>query len=124
MLKRRPAKGRFFVAVEPQRRKERRALVVTQAKAESSIIEGVAGHYEAEEIPFGIVYRWCPESLRIECECSKVLTLTRSLTTCGECGADHAPIVREELADNRCSEDEALHPWRYAGDREGLGLPC
>ncbi len=94
-----------------------------QATAEN-IIESVAGHYEAEEVAFGVVYRWYPGSLRMECGCGEMLTLTRSLTTCGECGADHTPIVREELADDMYSEDEALHPWRYAGDREGLGLPC
>ncbi len=92
-----------------------------QATAEN-ITESVAGHYEAEEITFGVVYRWYPGSLLMECGCSKVLALTRSLSTCSECGADHAPVVREELA-GQCSEDEALHPWRYAGEREGLGLP-
>jgi len=92
---------------------------------ESIVIESVAGHYEAEEIAFGVVYRWCPGSLLMVCSCGRVLGLTRSLSTCGECGADHAPVVREELASLLCSEeDEALHPWRYAGDREGLGLPC
>ena len=103
---------------------------MTQATAEniiekSVVLEIVAGHYEAEEIAFGVVYRWCPGSLLMVCGCGKVLGLTRSLSTCGECGADHAPVIREELAGLLCSEeDEALHPWRYAGDREGLGLPC
>jgi len=90
----------------------------------SIVIESVTGHYEAEEIAFGVVYKWCSGSLLMECGCSKVLGgLSPSLTTCGECGADHALVVREELADNMYSEDEALHPWRYTGDREGLGLP-
>jgi hypothetical protein len=93
----------------------------TEKNIESSVIESVAGHYEAEEIAFGVVYKWCSGSLLMECGCSKVLTLSRSLTTCGECDADHALVVREELADT-CSEDEALHPWRYVGNREGLGL--
>jgi hypothetical protein len=95
-----------------------------QAIAESSLVGSVAGHYEAEEIAFGVVYKWHSGSLLVQCGCSKMLTLTRSLTTCGECGADHTPFVREELADKMCSEDELLHPWRYVGDREGLGLSC
>jgi hypothetical protein len=95
-----------------------------QTIAESSLVESVAGHYEAEEIAFGVVYKWSSGSVRVQCGCSKMLTLTRYLTTWGECGADHTPLVQEELAGKMCSEDEALHPWRYAGDREGLGLPC
>ena len=91
---------------------------------ESIVIESIAGHYEAEEIAYGVVYRWFPGSLLMVCGCGKVLGLTCSMTICGECGADHAPVVREELAGLQRSEDEALHPWRYAGDREGLGLPC
>ncbi len=91
-----------------------------QATAEN-IIESVAGHYEAEEVAFGVVYRWYPGSLRMECGCGEMLTLTRSLTTCGECGADHTPIVREASADDMYSEDEALHPWRYARDQKMSG---
>jgi hypothetical protein len=45
------------------------------------------------------------------------------VSICSECGADHAAVVQEELA-GRCSEDEFLHPWRYTGEREELGLPC
>jgi hypothetical protein len=93
-----------------------------QTTAESITIESNAGHYEAEEISFGVVYKWYSGSVRVQCGCNKVLTLTRSLTTCGECGADHTPAVREELA-GQCPEDEALHPWCYAGGREGHGLP-
>ncbi len=89
---------------------------------ESSVIESVAGHYEAEEIAFGVVYKWCSGSVLMECGCSKVLALTRSLSICGECDAEHAHVVREELAD-MYSENEVLYPWRYVGDREGLGLP-
>jgi len=100
---------------------------MTQATAEniiekSVVLEIVAGHYEAEEIAFGVVYKWTSGGLQVGCGCSKALALTRSLTTCGGCGADHALVVREELVD-MCSEDEDLHPWRYVGDREGLGLP-
>jgi hypothetical protein len=88
-----------------------------------NIIESVAGHYEAEEVAFGVVYRWYPGSLRMECVCGEMLSLNRSVTTWTECGADHTPLVREALAEDMCSEDEALHPWRYSGEREGFGLP-
>jgi hypothetical protein len=90
---------------------------------EAKVIEYIGGCYEAQEVPFGVVYRWCPECLLIECGCGEMLTLSCSMTTCSECGADHMAVVQEELA-GQCFEDEALHPWRYAGEREGLGLPC
>ncbi len=94
-----------------------------EAAQEAKVIERISGYYEAQEVPFGVVYSWHPGCLLIECGCGKVLTLTCSTTTCSGCGADHTSVVREELA-GQCSEDVALHPWRYAGDREGLGLPC
>ncbi len=119
-----PSKGRLFCCggIQTTKRKagSRHALGNGRENIESSVIESVTGHYEAEEIAFGVVYTWCSGSVRVQCGCSKMLTLTRSLTTCGECGADHTPVVREELADNMCSEDEVLHPWRYVGEREGL----
>ena len=90
--------------------------------AESIVLESIAGYYEAEEIAFGVVYTRYPGYLLLECGCGERLALTCFMSTCSECGADHAAVVREELA-GQCSEDEARHPWRYAGDREGLGLP-
>jgi hypothetical protein len=86
------------------------------------ILERIGGYYEAQEVPFGVVYKWYPEHLLLECGCGEKLTLTCFMSTCGECGADHAAVVQEELA-GQCSE-EVLHPWRYAGVREELGLPC
>jgi hypothetical protein len=90
---------------------------------EAKVIETISGCFEPEEVPFGVVYRWNPGYVLLECGCSERLTLTCYITSCSECGTDHMPIVQEEL-DGQCSEDKALHPWRYAGDREGLGLPC
>src|SRR5215212_7293785 len=87
---------------------------------EAKVTERIEGCYQPLEVPFGVVYKWCPGCVLLECGCGKTLALTCSSTTCSECDADHEGIVREEL-DGRCSEDEALHPWRYAGDREGLG---
>ena len=85
-------------------------------------IERKEGRYEVQEVEFGRVYRWCPECLVVECDCGERLALTASMTTCHWCRVDHASVVREELATRRLG-DEALHPWRYAGDREDTGLP-
>ena len=88
------------------------------------VVERVRGCYEAQEVPFGMVYRWCPECIVVECGCGERTTLTSSRTTCAGCGTDHAAIVQEWLGAERPEEDEALHPWRYATDREEVGLPC
>jgi len=85
-------------------------------------IERTEGHYEVQEVEFGRVYRWYPESVVIECDCGERSTLTSSMTTCRWCRAEYASFISGELATKR-SRDEALHPWRYAGDREDVGLP-
>lgn len=82
-----------------------------------AVVERVEGHYDVRDVEFGGVYRWCPESVIVEC--GRRLDLTSSMTRCGGCGGDHAAVVEEELAVRRSSRDEALHPWRYAA-----GLPC
>ncbi len=93
------------------------------------VIERIAEHYNAQEVEFGKVYRWCPELVVVECECGKRTTFKRagiignSATTC-ECGTDLAESFREAL-DAGYLEDKALHPWRYdTPDREDVGLPC
>ena len=87
------------------------------------VIEHTKGHYDVGEVKFGTLYRWCPESVAIECDCGERPILTRSETTCLECVGEHADIVREKLGARRL-EDAAMHPWRRAGDREEAGLPC
>ncbi len=84
--------------------------------------EVIGGQFEPQEVPFGVVYKWHTGYVQLQCGCGEGLVLTCSATTCGECGADHAAVTQEELA-GQCLEEEALHPWRYARDREGLGLP-
>jgi len=86
------------------------------------VIERSGGRYEVQDVEFGQVYRWCPECVVVECDCGEKWILTPSATTCGWCGKDHAAVFREELDAGRAG-DEALHPWRYAGDREDFGLP-
>lgn len=88
------------------------------------VIERTDGYYEAHEMEFGTVYRWCPECVVVECDCGKRLILTRSQTTCRWCGLAHATSVEEELATRQLAE-ETIHPWRYyADEHEYAGLPC
>jgi len=88
---------------------------------EAKVMERIKGGYQALEVPFGVVYKWYSGCVLAVCGCGKPLALTCLSITCSECGADHERMVREEL-DGECSEDEALHPWRYA-NREGVGFP-
>ena len=81
-------------------------------------------HYEVQEVEFGYVYKWCPESILVKCECGEMTSLTASITTCEECGAEHTCLVREDLANCQLRGDESLHPWRYSEAREeDIGLP-
>ncbi|MBV9454076.1 MAG: hypothetical protein JOZ19_08170 [Rubrobacter sp.] len=81
------------------------------------VIDRVAGHYEAQDVEFGRIYRWCRESVLVECKCGERLTFKSSeligseATTC-ECGADHTAGVREELVLKVLDEDgeAARHP--------------
>ncbi len=88
-----------------------------------STVERAGGYYEVQEVEFGRVYRWCPEHVVVECECGESLTLTGSTTTCRWCGVDHAATIRKELGSRGQLSEEALHPWRYARDREGAEIP-
>jgi hypothetical protein len=87
----------------------------------TTVIERNEGHYKVHKLPYGIDYVWCPRCVFVECDCGERLVLSASLTTCG-CGADHAALVREELASRHPSE-EASHPledeyreWRNKHD--------
>jgi hypothetical protein len=41
------------------------------------ILERLAGHYEAQDVQFGKVFIWRPESVVAECECGKRATYER-----------------------------------------------
>ncbi|HZY57915.1 MAG TPA: hypothetical protein VFE09_08990 [Rubrobacteraceae bacterium] len=84
------------------------------------VIMSTAGRYEVQELEFGQVYKWHPETVVVECDCGERPTLTSSTTTC-ECGADHAAVVREWLAFRR--REEVARPWRYYSGGDA-GLPC
>jgi hypothetical protein len=88
-------------------------------------IERTKGHYEVQEVGFGRVYRWCPERLKVECECGERLALSASSSPiCPRCGTQHKAAVQEGITAGRL-EDQALHPWRYdVRNLDGAGLPC
>ena len=79
--------------------------------AMATVIERVEEHYEVQDVEMGKVYRWRPANVLIECTCGEESTLSAFITTCGECGTDHAPIV-EEMLEAR-PEVKGDHPWRY-----------
>ena len=95
------------------------------------IIERIKGYYEAQDVQFGSVYRWCPQSVLIECACGrrsayKRSTLIASAIAC-ECLRENTADIRTELLVAQPppeEKEEALHPWRYArGGEAGVGLP-
>ncbi len=75
----------------------------------AKVIERVNAHYEVQNLEMGKVYRWSPESVVVECECNKKLTLTTSKSACGKCERDHKVIV-EEVLEARPAEEEVEHP--------------
>jgi hypothetical protein len=52
----------------------------------TKVIERIEAHYEVQDVEMGKVYRWCPESVVVECECGKKLSLTASKNAYGDCG--------------------------------------
>jgi hypothetical protein len=78
---------------------------------------------EVQDVASGKIYKWHPKKDVVECECGERVTLDSVEMACGWCGTEHATLVQEELED-RPLEDEAIHPWRCAEDREEYGLPC
>jgi hypothetical protein len=44
----------------------------------AKIIEYVQARYEVENVEFGKVYKWRPESVVLECECGDKPSLTAS----------------------------------------------
>ena len=75
------------------------------------MIEYIEAGYEVEEVEMGKVYRWCPESVVLECNCKKEITLTATKTICPECASDHSDIVGEVLEAGPKDEIEQ-RPWR------------
>ena len=80
----------------------------------SKVIERTKARYDVQEVQFGTVYRWCPQSVLIECECGEAVSLTASEATCEACGAEYTGFVRKDEAEHVPEEDEEVHPWRYS----------
>jgi hypothetical protein len=76
----------------------------------AKVIEYIEAGYEVEEVEMGKVYRWCPESAVVECNCKTEITLTATKTICPECASDHSDIVGEVLEAG--PKDEIERPWR------------
>jgi hypothetical protein len=76
----------------------------------AKIVDRARAGYEVEEVTYGNVYSWRPESVVVECECGEETALTHSETACEECGAEHTEIVREGLSDRQPQGDEEVHP--------------
>ena len=87
----------------------------------AKITDRARAGYEVEEVAYGKIYSWRPESVVVECECGEETTLTPSATACEECGTEHTGIVREDLSDRKTQGDEDVHPWRYTEDDEDNG---
>jgi hypothetical protein len=75
----------------------------------TTMIECTEGHYKVQKTSYGAAYVWCPGCVVVECDCGERPILTTSETLCW-CGADHAALVRDELASRR-SSDGISHPW-------------
>jgi hypothetical protein len=75
----------------------------------TTVVGCVEGHYEVQKMSYGEAYVWCPGCVVVECDCGERPVLTASETLC-RCGADHAVLVREELA-SRASPEGTPHPW-------------
>jgi hypothetical protein len=87
------------------------------------VVMSTTGHYEVQELEFGQVYKWHPETVVVVCDCGEAPALTSTKTTCKKCGADHTTVVRRWVAARR--KEEAAHPWRYHHySGKDAGLPC
>ena len=91
-----------------------------KGKLVAKVIERARAGYEVEEVEYGKIYRWQPETVVVECTCGEEASLTPSEPACEECGAEHKGLVREDLSDRQQQDDESVHPWRYSEDDEGL----
>ncbi len=82
------------------------------------VIERAQAGYDAIEVEYGVVYRWCPASILVECECGARARVTRTEAVCPGCGEDHTAVLREEIEAGRLKEGVGQHPWRKGWERE------
>jgi hypothetical protein len=88
---------------EDEEREEQQVVKFDDLQRMSTAIERTQGHYEVQETSYGEAYVWCPECVVVDCDSGERPVLSASESTC-ECGADHASLIREELASRRPSE--------------------
>jgi hypothetical protein len=79
----------------------------------AQVIEHVQAHYEVQAMEMGTLYRWCPESVVIECDCGQSFTVkgAAKVASCPRCGAEHREVARR-LAGKLLTEEEAYRPTR------------
>ena len=92
-----------------------------KGKLVAKITERARAGYEVEDVEYGKVYRWQPESVVVEWGCGEEASLNHLETACEDFGAEHTGLVREDLSDRRPQGDEDVHPWRYTEDDEDDG---
>ena len=79
----------------------------------TQVIERVEAHYEVEKVEMGTVYRWCPESVVIECDCGHSFTAEGArAASCPRCGAEHTGSASSGLGSKPLTEEEAYRPTR------------
>ena len=94
------------------------------------IIERLAEHYEAQEVEYGRVYKWYPETIVIECDCGtrsifERSELVASEASCGQCAKGILSDIREGLVVQLLEENNEArhHPWRYWDTTKDSGIP-
>ncbi len=79
----------------------------------TQVIERVEAHYEVKQVEMGTVYRWCPESVVIECDCGHSFTAEGArAASCPRCGTEHTGGDSRELGGKPLTEEEAYRPTR------------
>ena len=79
----------------------------------TQVIEHVEAHYEVQAMEMGTLYRWCPESVVIECDCGQSFSVEGAkAASCPRCGAEHRGDASRGLAGKLLTEEEAYHPTR------------
>src|ERR687889_1856888 len=79
----------------------------------SQVIEHVQAHYEVQAMEMGTLYRLCPESVVIECDCGQSFTVegAKEVASCPRCGVEHRGVARG-LSGKPLTEEEAYRPTR------------
>ena len=79
----------------------------------TQVIERLEARYEMQEATeMGTLYRWCPESVVIECDCRQSFTVEGAKdASCPRCGAEHREGARG-LVSKPLTEEEAYRPTR------------